>query len=142
VNRARILLADDHIEVRKRIEHQLAHEFEVLDSVENGGALLAAAERLQPDVCLLDISMPGLNGIQTAIRLKENGSKAKIVFLTMHDDPDFLRAALKAGGSGYVLKERMVSDLGPAIEEAIAGRIFISPSTILGVEGEPSEDGQ
>jgi DNA-binding NarL/FixJ family response regulator len=134
VNRARILLADDHIEVRKQIEHQLEHEFEVLDSVGTGSALLAAAERLHPDVCLLDISMPGLNGIQTAIRLKQNGSNAKIIFLTMHEDPDFLKAALKAGGSAYVLKGRMVSDLRRAIKEAIAGRVFISPSAILGVE--------
>jgi DNA-binding NarL/FixJ family response regulator len=134
VKRARILLADDHVEVRKLIEHHLELEFEVLEAVANGLALLAAAKNLQPDVCLLDISMPELNGIETAIRLKQSGSKAKIVFLTMHDDQDFLKAALKAGGSAYVLKERMLSDLRPAITEAMAGRIFISPSTILNVE--------
>jgi DNA-binding NarL/FixJ family response regulator len=128
VDRARILLADDHGKMRDRVKRLLEREFEVVDSVENGLALLEAAAELEPDVCLLDISMPVLNGIETATRLKQSGSTAKIVFLTIHEDPDFVRAALKTGASGYVVKRRMVSDLRPAIREALAGRTFVSSS--------------
>ena len=132
MNRARILLADDHDKMRDRVTRHLEHEFEVLGSVEDGFALLEAAARLKPDVCLLDISMPVLNGIETATQLKQVGSSAKIVFLTIHEDVDFLRAALKTGALGYVIKRRMVSDLRLAIREALAGRIFISTSMALG----------
>src|SRR6266403_962753 len=118
--------------MRDQIRVLLEHEFEVLESVENGLALLEAAAKLQPDVCLLDISMPVLNGIETATRLKQAGSTAKIVFLTIHEDVDFLRAALRTGALGYVIKRRMVSDLRLAITEALAGRRFISASMAFG----------
>jgi len=137
VKRARILLADDHDEMRDRVKRHLEHEFEVLDSVEDGFALLEAAARLQPDVCLLDISMPILNGIETATRLKQAGSTAKVVFLTIHEDVDFLRAALRTGALGYVIKRRMVSDLRLAIREALAGRRFISTSAAFGITAQP-----
>lgn len=127
MNRARILLADDHDDMRVRVKRHLGSEFVVLGCVKNGLALLKAAAKLQPDVCLLDISMPILDGIETATRLKESGSEAQIVFLTIHEDPDFVQAALKTGALGYVVKRRMVSDLRLAIEEALAGRKFISP---------------
>lgn len=128
MNRARILLADDHEEMRDRVKRHLEKEFEVLDAVETGIALLDSVEKLKPDVCLLDISMPVLNGIETANRLKRSGSTAKIVFLTIHEDLDFVRAALGTGALGYVVKRRMVSDLRLAIKEALAGRVFISSS--------------
>jgi len=126
VNRARILLADDHDEMRERVRRYLEDEFEVLDSVENGQALVEAVSKLNPDVCLLDISMPVLNGIETATRLKAIGSSAKIVFLTIHEDVDFLHAALKTGASGYVIKRRMLTDLRSAIKAALAGETFVS----------------
>ena len=132
MSRARILLADDHDEMRDQTRRLLEHEFEVLNTVENGVALLETAARLQPDICVLDISMPLLNGIETANRLKQNGSTAKIVFLTIHEDLDFVRAALNAGALGYVLKRRMASDLRTAIKEALAGRTFISASIAFG----------
>lgn len=127
---ARILLADDHKEIRDKVRRYLEAEFNVLDAVENGRALLDAAARLDPDVCLIDISMPVLDGIETATQLKESGSKAKVIFLTVHEDSDFLQAALKTGASGYVIKRRMASDLHRAVEEALAGRIFISSSGV------------
>ena len=136
MDRARILLADDHGAMRERVKRYLAHEFEVLGSVENGLELLEAAAKLQPDVCLLDISMPILDGIETATRLRESGSAAQIVFLTIHEDPDFVQAALKTGALGYVIKRRMVSDLRLAIQEALAGRRFISPMAPCGVENQ------
>ena len=126
----RILLADDHKEIRDKVRRYLEVEFEVIEAVENGRALLEAAARLDPDVCLLDISMPVLDGIETATQLKESGSKAKVIFLTVHEDSDFLQAALKTGASGYVIKRRMASDLHRAVKEALAGRIFISSSVV------------
>ncbi|MFL6228113.1 MAG: response regulator transcription factor [Pyrinomonadaceae bacterium] len=128
MTRARILLADDHKGMRDRVIRLLEREFEMLEPVKDGRALLEAATRLQPDVCLLDISMPDINGIEAAARLKESGSKAKVIFLTIHEDPDFLVAALKAGASGYVVKPRMASDLRAAVKEVLAGRTYISSS--------------
>ena len=127
---ARILLADDHKEIRDKARRCLEAEFNVLDDVCDGRALLDAAARLNPDVCLLDISMPLLNGIEAAMQLKENGSKAKVIFLTVHEDMDFAQAALKTGASGYVIKRQMASDLRRAVKEALAGRIFISSSVV------------
>jgi DNA-binding NarL/FixJ family response regulator len=123
-------LADDHKEIRDKVRRYLEAEFNVLDAVDNGRALHDAAARLDPDICLLDISMPILDGIETANKLKESGSKAKVIFLTVHEDSDFLQAALKTGASGYVLKRRMASDLHRAVKEALAGRIFISSSVV------------
>src|SRR5215467_577101 len=100
--RARILVAEDHELVRSRIVELLRRDFEVLEALSDGEALLESAARLKPDVCILDISMPVLNGIETAVRLKASGSEAKVVFLTIHEDQDFVRAALSSGGSGYV----------------------------------------
>lgn len=124
--RARILLADDHKEMRERVVSLLGREFEILAPVEDGRALLEAASKLKPDVCLLDISMPIVNGIEAATRLRERRATAKIIFLTIHEDPDFVQAALKTGASGYVVKRQMGSDLRTAVKEALAGRIFIS----------------
>lgn len=140
MNRARILSADDHEEMRYQIKRLLDQEFDVLDSVENGLALLEAADRLHPDVCLLDISMPVLNGIEAATRLSQKGSTAKIIFLTIHEDLDFLEAALKAGASGYVVKRRMELDLRPAIIDALAGRIFVSACMAPGRLREPTAE--
>lgn len=128
MTRARILLADDHKGMRDRVVRLLEREFEMLEPVQDGRALLEAASRLKPDVCLMDISMPLINGIEAAAQLKESGSKAKIIFLTIHEDPDFLVAALKAGASGYVVKPRMSSDLRAAVKEVLAGRTYISSS--------------
>ena len=128
MSRARILLADDHREMRIRVTRHLEPEFDVIDSVEDGLTLLEGASKLKPDVCLLDISMPVLNGIEVATRLVQSGSTAKVVFLTIHEEADFVQAALKTGALGYVFKRRMLTDLRPAIQEALAGRIFVSPS--------------
>ncbi len=132
MKRPRILLADDHKEMRDRVARYLEVEFDVVEAVADGRTLLDAAARLNPDVCLLDISMPALNGIETAMQLKQRGSRAKVLFLTIHEDVDFLEAALRTGASGYVLKRRMASDLRPAIRDALAGKTFISSSIVLG----------
>jgi DNA-binding NarL/FixJ family response regulator len=114
--------------MRDRAVRLLEPEFEVVGAVGDGYALLEAASQTKPDVCVIDISMPVLSGIRAAAQLKESGSTAKIIFLTVHEDPDFVQAALDAGASGYVLKSRMASDLLTAIKGVLAGRLFISPS--------------
>jgi len=83
--------------------------------------------RLKPDVIVTDISMPVLSGIEAANRLNESGCKSKIIFLTVHSDSDFVRTCLATGAFGYVVKSRITTDLIPAIQDALAGRIFISP---------------
>jgi len=127
VARVRILLADDHKAMRERVVHLLEDEFEVLGALEDGQAVVNAALELKPDVCLIDISMPILNGIEVANELKQDGSTAKIIFLTIHEDPDFVQAALNTGASGYVVKSRIASDLLTAVRDVLAGRKFVSP---------------
>ena len=129
--RARILLADDHKEIRDRAVRLLEPEFEVVGAVADGNALVRVSAQLKPDVCIIDISMPYLNGIEAAIKLRENGSEARIVFLTVNEDSDFVRAALKTGALGYVVKSRMATDLCLAINGAIRGDLFVSPSCIF-----------
>lgn len=126
--RTRILLADDHKEIRDRVVRLLEPEFEVVGAVEDGSSLLEAASKMKPDVCVVDISMPMMGGIEAVAQLKASGSPAKIVFLTVHDDHDFVEAALAQGALGYVVKSRMASDLRAAIKGAIAGRLFLSPT--------------
>lgn len=128
LTRTRLLVAEDHKGMREKIVQMLERDFDVVGVVGDGLALLEAAARMKPNVCLMDISMPSLCGIETAIRLKQGGSDAKVVFLTVDEDPDYVRAALATGALGYVLKSRMATDLVIAIEEAMAGRLFVSPS--------------
>lgn len=126
MTRARILVAEDHKLMRDRVVSLLNPEFEVVEAVANGKALLEAAARLRPDVCVVDISMPLLNGIETVIHLKQSDSTAKVIFLTIHQDSDFVGAAFKNGVEGYVFKPRMAADLVIAIREVLAGRTFLS----------------
>ncbi len=102
--------------------------FEIVGEAQDGQGLVEAALKLEPYVIVTDISMPILNGIEAAKRLREAGSTSKIVFLTVILDGDFISTGLAAGALGYVVKARIGSDLEPAIREAVAGRIFISPA--------------
>ena len=126
MTRARILVAEDHALMRQRVVRLLKGEFEVLEAVADGQALLEHAARLNPDVCVVDISMPIVNGIEAAGKLRRSGSTAKIVFLTLHNDSDFVRAAQKSGAEGYVIKAQMAVDLLVAVKEVLAGRTFLS----------------
>jgi len=138
VTRPRVLLADDHKEVCDSVVRLLTPEFEVVGVVKDGPELLSAESHIQPDVCVIDISMPGMCGIEAARLLKERGSRAEIIFLTVHEDSDFVRAALDLGALGYVVKSRIVSDLCTAIRVALTGELFISPSPRLRLDDRPS----
>lgn len=123
----RVLLADDHPKIRERIAQLLEDECEVVGTAENGAQLIEAALNLEPDLIVLDISMPVLNGIEAAHYLKNFGSPAKVIFLTMLEDDAFVNAAGMAGALGYVLKCRISIDLIPAVRKVLQGHVFASP---------------
>jgi len=127
VRKMRIFLADDHRYVLELTRTLLEPTFDVVGAVEDGEALVETAGNLQPDIIITDISMPKLNGIEAADRLRESGSSSKIVFLTVHADPDFVQAALKTGALAYVSKSRISTDLLLAVGEALNGCTFVSP---------------
>ena len=123
----RVLVADDLPEILEYVGELLRDHYEVIGSVANGQQALRATLTLNPDILVLDISMPVLNGFEVARSLQESNCRAKIVFFTMHEDHDYLDAAFSCGASGYVLKSRASTDLLPALEAALQHRIFTSP---------------
>ena len=128
MTRPRILLADDHHEMREVVTRLLEPEFEIVGAVKDGNSLLKAAATLNPDLCILDITMPFVSGIEATAQLKAGASAPKVIILTIHEDVDFVEAALKSGASGYVVKSHMASDLRPAVKTVLAGRSFVSSS--------------
>ena len=129
VDKIRVVLADDHREVIAKIRGVLGDEFEIIEAAENGNQAVIAVLALNPDIFVTDISMPVLNGLQAARRIQKTNSRVKIIFLTIHEDRDFIAAAFSAGATGYVTKRRLSIDLIPAIEEALKGHTFVSNST-------------
>jgi len=132
------LLLDDHPVVLRQVEEMLPTGFEVVAALHDATALLAAMEQYQPDLVVLDITLPGGSGIELASRLRSSGHAGKVVFLTVHDDADYARAGLAAGGIGYVVKSRLATDLVPALEAALQGRRFVSSGAAL--EGLQAEE--
>jgi DNA-binding NarL/FixJ family response regulator len=132
VNRPRVLLADDEPDFLTVSTRLLEPEYEIVQSVGDGQRVLEEVRRLEPDLVVLDISMPVFNGIDSARRLRSAGCRAKIVFLTVHRDLEYVEAAFGAGASGYVIKSRLVSDLPLALREVLAGHSFVSPSISRG----------
>ena len=126
--RPRVFVADDHSLVLEKVLSLLKADFEVVGTAKNGSDLVTEAQRLQPDVIILDITMPNLNGIEAAHELRQVGLRAKLVFLTVHEESAFVRACIAEGAQGYVAKARLAADLIPAIQEALLGRCFISSS--------------
>jgi len=127
VRQIRTLLADDHPMVFEIVERLLTPACRIVAKVGDGLALIQVASRTKPDVIVTDISMPILNGIEAARRLRHSGCMSPIVFLTTHQDVDFIKACLDAGALAYVSKLRMNTDLWFAIQEALVGRGFVSP---------------
>jgi DNA-binding NarL/FixJ family response regulator len=124
----RLLLADDHQAMLERVKTLLDCEFEVVGAVDNGQALVDAVTELNPDVLVVDISMPVLNGIDAVRQIRKSGSKARVIFLTVHEDPDIVPVCFAAGALGFVVKSRLASDLIPAIRLALANHTFVSPT--------------
>ena len=112
----------------RMVETILEPIFEVIGKVADGKSLMEAASKLNPDLIVTDISMPILNGIEAVKNLKESGSRAKVVFLTVHTDNEFVKLCFEAGASGYVWKPQMATDLLFAVRAALAGRSFTSPN--------------
>ena len=125
-NRQRILLADDHTLVLEQVTSFLQPIFEIVGVAHNGVEMVSEAMRLSPDIIVADISMPELDGIEAAHRLRKMGATSAIVFLTIHEDSEFVDACMHAGAFGYVLKSRMKTDLIPAISAALSGHCFVS----------------
>lgn len=127
MSRARILLADDHKMFAQGLQSLLEDEFELVGTLADGQALVEAAHRLNPDIIVVDISMPGLNGFDAVRQLKKEGLTARIIFLTMHADESLVAEAFRSGGSGYVLKQSAGEELISAIGLVLAGQEYITP---------------
>lgn len=127
MNRPRILLADDHALVLEGFRRILEGQCELVGTAEDGRVLLDAAKKLQPDIVILDVSMPLLNGIDATVQLKKLCPQAKIIVVTMHADTEYVRSAFEAGASAYVLKRSAVDELEQAIRAVLAGHSYITP---------------
>jgi DNA-binding NarL/FixJ family response regulator len=126
MSRARVLLADDHPETVDLLRGLLEHEFDVVEDVQDGRALVRAAERLSPDVIVCDISMPELDGITAAAAILGRNPAARVVFVTVQEDPLVVRRGLAIGALGYVLKLAAGDDLLPAVRAALRGEKHVS----------------
>ena len=124
--RLRILLADDFPQILEEVETLLWNDFEIVGFARDGGEALELCLTLNPDILLLDLSMPILCGLEVAARLKELGCRSKIIVVTVQEDPDYVEAAFSLGALGYVLKGRIATDLLPAINSALNGSSFTS----------------
>jgi DNA-binding NarL/FixJ family response regulator len=127
MKRPRILLADDHKMFAQGLRSLLEDEFELVGTVTDGQALIEAARELDPDVIVVDISMPVLNGLDAVRQLKKEGTPARIIFLTMHADDSLVAEAFRCGGSGYVLKQSAGEELISAIGQVLAGHEYVTP---------------
>ena len=127
----RLLLADDQEEIRRIVTSILENEFEIIGVAENGKQVLEFVARECPDVLVLDIFMPVLNGIDTAECLRASHCPAKVLFMTVHEDPDFIETAISVGALGYVSKAHLATDLITAIRSVIENHLYISPSMHL-----------
>jgi DNA-binding NarL/FixJ family response regulator len=124
---ARVLLVDDNPAILAQVVQTLAAHFEIVGTLHDGTTLDTAIAEGNPDLIVLDITLPGENGLVLARRLRTAGCKAHTVFLTVHADPDYARSAFACGASGYVTKARLATDLVPALVSALAGGRFVSP---------------
>ena len=135
MTRPRILMADDHLMLLEAFKALLEPDFDVVGTVTDGRALLEEFSRLHPDVVLLDVAMPLLNGLDAGRQLKAQRRSVKLIYLTMNPDPDLAGEALRLGASGYVLKSSAAQELKQAIHEALRGRSYITPLITRDVVG-------
>jgi DNA-binding NarL/FixJ family response regulator len=149
MRRPRVLLADDHRLLREAFAQMLAADCDVVGAVGDGRALLAAAPELRPDIVVLDIAMPLLNGLDAARQLRRAMPEVKVIFLTMSEDPDVAAVAFRIGASGYLLKNSAAAELLQAIREVSQGRSYVTPlatqglvETFLHEPGRPNKPGE
>jgi DNA-binding NarL/FixJ family response regulator len=128
-----VLLADDHVVVTDSLRKLLEQEFEVVGAAADGRTLLKATRELKPDLVVMDISMPLLNGVDSARTLRREDPTIKIVFLTMHTDAAFVQEAIRAGAQGYVTKQSASPELIEAMRKVLRGKTYVSPSAEWGV---------
>jgi len=140
--RTTVLIADDHAIVMEGLVSLLKeHDFNVVGAVADGQSLLEAARRLKPDVIVTDLSMPNLSGLDVLIKLKEERIDSKVVMLTMHNDSARATQALKAGASGFLLKESAGEELVKAIHQALQGHVYLTPSVTRAVIDQMADNG-
>ncbi len=132
MSKARLIIADDHVLILDALRNLLDTEFDVVAVVENGRALVDKAIELRPDVVLIDISMPVVNGVDAARMIRQAVPDAKLLFVSMHGDPVFVREAFRAGAAGYVLKRSAASELVIAIREVLKGNSYVTPLVTKG----------
>jgi DNA-binding NarL/FixJ family response regulator len=132
LKRPRVLLADDHQMLVDALKRVLEPRYDVVGTVSDGRALLVAAAKLQPDVVVLDIAMPQLNGLDAARHLKLSMPQLKLIFMTMNEDPDLVGEAFRAGASGFLLKRAAAFELTDAIDQVLKGRSYVTPSAAEG----------
>lgn len=135
MTRPRILMADDHLMLLEAFKALLEPDFEVVGTVTDGRTLVETFSQLNPDVVLLDVAMPLLNGLDAGRQLKAQRASVKLIYLTMNPDPDLAGEALRLGASGYVLKSSAAQELKQAIHEALRGRSYITPLITRDVVG-------
>jgi len=130
VPKVSVLLADNNSAVLDRVAKLLRADYNVVGAVKDGAAVLAESLRLNPDIIVLDISMGELSGIDVARRLRDSGCNSKIIFLTVHEDADFVNAAMGVGAAAYVVKSRLSLDLITAIHAVLTNKLFVSPNLL------------
>ncbi len=128
-----ILLADDHTMIAEAFRNLLEPQYEIVGTVADGRSLLEIAPKLKPDVIVLDIGMPLLNGLAAGQQLKQTMPKSKIIYVTMNEDPDLASEALRTGGSAYLLKSSAASELLRSIHEVLRGGIYVTPQIKKGM---------
>lgn len=147
--KARILLGDDHALILDGLRNVLQSQYEIAGLAKDGRALVQAAEKLKPDLVVVDISMPLLNGFEAAKQIKKSLPHTKVIFLSQHLNPAYLKQALRLGASGYVLKAGATEELQQAIEAVLRGKTYITPAfgedviaRLWNREGELSEESE
>ena len=141
MTRPRILMADDHLMLLEACKALLEPDFDVVGTATDGRALLEEFSRLHPDVVVLDVAMPLLNGLDAGRQLKAQRRSVKLIYLTMNPDPDLASEALRLGASGYLLKSSAAQELKQAIQEALRGRSYITPLITRDVVGSLIQQG-
>jgi DNA-binding NarL/FixJ family response regulator len=126
--RPRVIVADDHRVMLQSLVRLLTAECDIVGAANDGPGVVATALEKTPDVVVLDISMPGMSGIAAAAQLERRGSTARFVFVTMHHDREFVRESMEFGAAGFVVKDRLATDLMPAIRAVLGGEAFVSPT--------------